>query len=272
MRARLLVAAVGVPFLLLVLLVLPPFWTMALCAIMSAIAAYEMIHAAGAGLPRRIVWYSVVFAAAAPVIIYYGGQSLSFAAALAALMLLMFLDLIFSRGSRRASNFPGFGTVLFSAVLIPLMFSCLMLLRTETEHGRIFVMLPLVAAFSSDTLAFFTGLRFGKHKLAPLVSPKKTIEGALGGLVGGVVGMLLMGLILKFAVKYDTNFSVMALYGFIGSLLGQIGDLSFSAIKREYDIKDYGKLLPGHGGVLDRFDSVLFVAPLFWMLLKVLMI
>ncbi len=258
--------------MLLVLLALPPFWTMALCAAMSAIAAYEMTHAVGTGGRSRIVWYSVVFAAATPVIVFYRGLSGIYTTVFAALLLLMFLDLIISRGKSSSSNFSDIGTVLFSAVLIPLMFSCLMLLRMDENHGRVFVMMPLIAAFSSDTMAFFTGRLFGKHKLAPHVSPKKTTEGALGGLAGGVAGMLLMGLVLKFALCYDINFLVMALFGLVGSFFGQLGDLSFSVIKREYDIKDYGKLLPGHGGVLDRFDSVLFVAPLFWLLLKVIMI
>ena len=272
MKARLLVSAVGVPFLLIVLLVLPPFATMLLCAAMAGIAAHEMTHAAGLGRCPRLVWYAVVFSVAVPVIIFFKGLSDIYAAVLGVLLLLLFIDLMSTRGKEHASHFGDVGVLLFAAGILPVMFSCLMLLRMDGEYGRIFVIMPLVAAFMSDTMAFFVGCSCGKHKLAPLVSPKKSVEGAVGGLLGGIVGMLLMGLVLRFAVDYAVNFPVMALYGLIGSILGQLGDLSFSVIKREYDIKDYGKLLPGHGGVLDRFDSVLFVAPVFYMLLKVLMI
>lgn len=267
MKARLLVSAVGVPFLLVVLIVLPDWATMLLTAALAAIAAHEMLHATGAAANFRLTAYSVVFAAAVPFWCYFGMNLTIAAAAVFALMLLSFVEMIFTHGREKAVKLIHILTVLFSAVVIPLMLSCLLLLRMHAEYGKAFVLAPLVAAFLSDTMAFFMGLAFGKHKLAPRVSPKKTVEGSIGGLLGGVLGMLVYGAVLKFALSYDVSLPLMAIYGFVGSILGQIGDLSFSVIKREYDIKDYGKLLPGHGGVLDRFDSVIFVAPVFWLLL-----
>jgi phosphatidate cytidylyltransferase len=123
-------------------------------------------------------------------------------------------------------------------------------------------------SFGSDTLALFAGMLFGKHKLAPLVSPKKTVEGGLGGLLGGVLGMLVVKWIAEPLTAAAFSYGFCVLTGLVGSVISQIGDLSFSVIKREFGIKDYGKLLPGHGGVLDRFDSVTFAAPFLWLLLS----
>ena len=150
------------------------------------------------------------------------------------------------------------------------MLSCLLRLRMDgyTGVGRLLVFVPLAISFGSDTFALFAGMLFGKHKLAPLVSPKKTIEGAVGGLVGGVIGMALMMFVGSWVI-HDAFMGPreVLLFGILGSVVSQIGDLSFSVIKREFGVKDYGKLLPGHGGILDRFDSVTFVAPFVGLLL-----
>ena len=269
MKARLLVSAVGVPFLLIVLIVLPPWGTMALCAALSALAAHELLSAVGTAARRRLLYIGVLFAAAVPVIVYFLGAGTVLRAVLGGMIFLAFLDLLFTRGTEKASSFRDICALLFSSALLPLAFSCLMRLRMDETSGRLLVLAPLFAAFMSDTGAFFAGRSFGRHKLAPLVSPNKTVEGAVGGLLGGIVGMLIFALLMRLFLKLAPSFAAMAAWGVIGSIFGQIGDLSFSAIKREYDIKDFGKLLPGHGGVLDRFDSVVFVTPVFLLLTEV---
>jgi len=269
MKARLLVSAVGVPFLLVVLIVLPPWGTMALCAVLSALAAHELLCAVGTAEKRRLLCLGVLFAAAVPVIVYFWGASLVLRAVLGGMAFIAFLDLLFTRGTERASSFLDVCALLFSSALLPLAFSCLLALRLDETGGRLLVLAPLFAAFLSDTGAFFAGRFFGRHKLAPLISPNKTVEGAVGGLLGGIVGMLIFGALCRLFLKLTPPWAAMAAWGVIGSIFGQIGDLSFSAIKREYDIKDFGKLLPGHGGVLDRFDSVLFVAPVLLLLTEV---
>ena len=130
-------------------------------------------------------------------------------------------------------------------------------------NGREVIMIPFVVAFLSDAGAYFAGLKFGKHKLAPELSPKKTVEGAVGGVAGSVAATLLYGFVMSacfgaVAVRYG----LLILYALLGAVVAQFGDLAFSYIKRQYDIKDYGTIFPGHGGVLDRFDSVIFCAPL----------
>ena len=125
----------------------------------------------------------------------------------------------------------------------------------------IIVLLPLLAAWGADTCALFAGMFFGRHKLAPVVSPKKTVEGAVGGVIGGAVLVLIAALIMNSTLKLGLPLWAAVVLGAVGAVLGEIGDLSFSIIKRQTGIKDYGHIFPGHGGVLDRFDSVIFVAP-----------
>jgi phosphatidate cytidylyltransferase len=118
------------------------------------------------------------------------------------------------------------------------------------------VWLIFIIAWSTDTFAYFTGLLFGKHKLAPIISPKKTIEGAIGGIVGCAVSTFI------FSIIFIPEIAVISiLFGILGSVISQLGDLNASMIKRSNGIKDFGYIIPGHGGILDRFDSILFTAP-----------
>ncbi|MFR0924931.1 MAG: phosphatidate cytidylyltransferase [Butyricicoccaceae bacterium] len=125
-------------------------------------------------------------------------------------------------------------------------------------------------AWGADTCALFSGMLFGKHKLAPVVSPKKTVEGAVGGVVGGAVLVLIAAVIMNRTLDLEMPLWSAVVLGAVGAVLGEIGDLSFSVIKRQTGIKDYGHIFPGHGGVLDRFDSVLFVAPFAELLFRII--
>lgn len=138
------------------------------------------------------------------------------------------------------------------------------------DAGRYVILIPFAVAFLSDGGAYFVGLKFGKHKLAPVVSPNKTIEGVFGGVAAAVLGMLIYGVILRWPFGFEVNFLLAMLYGLLGSLIGTFGDLCFSVIKRQTGIKDYGNLIPGHGGALDRLDSLVLVAPLMEALLMIL--
>jgi len=120
----------------------------------------------------------------------------------------------------------------------------------------------LVAAWGSDMSAYFTGMLFGRHKLIPEVSPKKTVEGAIGGVVCATLLMILYGFIVGAATEFKPNYIVLAFCGLVLSAVSQVGDLAASLIKRERGVKDYGKIFPGHGGVMDRFDSILSISTL----------
>ena len=186
---------------------------------------------------------------------------------LAAWLVLLFVSVVVEYGTPRALAFRDVCTILMAGIAIPLAFQCLMQLRLM-EHGGGLVMIPLVAAFSSDSAALFAGMALGRHKLAPAVSPKKTVEGSIGGLAGGMLGMVIFRIVFFLVTEVQLNIAWCVLLGLVGAVLGQLGDLSFSAIKRECGVKDYGRLLPGHGGVLDRFDSVIFASPVVWLLIK----
>ncbi len=127
------------------------------------------------------------------------------------------------------------------------------LVALRLEGGRGWVFLALFATFGSDTAAFFIGRAIGRHKLAPRISPGKTWEGAIGGVIGGIIGSLVMVAIFSLPLSYGQT----VLLGIVVSVLGQFGDLAESLLKRNTGVKDSGKLMPGHGGLLDRMDSVL---------------
>jgi phosphatidate cytidylyltransferase len=136
--------------------------------------------------------------------------------------------------------------------------------------GAFVVWLIFICAWGSDTFAYCVGLTLGKHRLAPSLSPKKSIEGG----VGGVLGAALLGFLYALAINHFSDISVgvlsFSIIGAIGSVISQIGDLAASAFKRHYNVKDFGKFIPGHGGVLDRFDSVIFTAPVIFYLVSIL--
>lgn len=132
----------------------------------------------------------------------------------------------------------------------------------RTPHGIYLYLLPFIVPWLSDTFAYFCGRLFGKHKLIPSVSPNKTVEGSIGGIVFGIAGCVGYGIAMSKIFDVAIHVWVFAVLGFLISVASQIGDLIFSLIKRRYGIKDYGFIFPGHGGVLDRFDSVVATAPL----------
>lgn len=132
------------------------------------------------------------------------------------------------------------------------------------EYGSFYVLLCLGVAWTSDTGAYFCGKYFGRNKLCPSVSPKKTIEGVIGGIIVCTLSLVFIGFVFNnfiFPEKYRINYFLLALLGLLGSPISALGDLCFSVIKRSCHVKDFGNVIPGHGGILDRFDSVIFVAP-----------
>ena len=130
----------------------------------------------------------------------------------------------------------------------------------EVSGGEYYWYFIFIGAWASDIFAYFTGMLFGKHKLIPAVSPKKTVEGAIGGTVFCIIFFVGYGMIINSLTQYEISLVVLVFAGLLSAFVSMIGDLSMSVIKRTYGIKDYGKLFPGHGGVLDRFDSILAVA------------
>ena len=132
-----------------------------------------------------------------------------------------------------------------------------MVVIRDLEHGAILMVLALIIAWFTDTFAYFTGIAFGKRKLIPKISPNKTVEGSIGGILVTVVATVIILLGISIFSNNSPRYFLLILFTAVASAMAQIGDLTMSQIKRYYKIKDFGKMLPGHGGVLDRFDSVL---------------
>ena len=152
----------------------------------------------------------------------------------------------------------------FGMVYVAVMLSFIYLTRNLPD-GKFLVWLIFLCSWGCDTCAYCVGMLIGKHKMAPVLSPKKSIEGA----VGGVAGAALLGVI--YAAATQGKMAEYALICAVGALISMVGDLAASAIKRNQNIKDYGKLIPGHGGILDRFDSVIITAPVIYYLAKIIL-
>lgn len=264
MKQRLLVAALGVPLLLVILLFAPAEATALMCALLAAVGCYELMHAAGGGEWRLLA--AMPLLAAGNTLVFSDVWELGELGALGLYIVVVYAltAAVVTHGRERPLSFATAMAGVFSAALLPMAFASLALLRGASAA---LALTPFIGAFMSDTGAFFAGRAFGRHKLAPRVSPNKTVEGSVGGFIGSVAGMLVFHFAARAAVDLDLGLGMAVLMGLLGSLLGQLGDLSFSVIKREFGIKDYGHIFLEHGGVLDRFDSVLFVAPAYWLLL-----
>ena len=258
MKTRILAAAVLIPALFLVVLVLPKEFAAVIMGILQAVAAYELLYRTKLVTKPRLVVSCALMAFAIAVWSFHEAVHAYFVLMMLAFFLLMFSEMLRDHIKMR---FETLSMCFVGGLVVPyLMSSVVRILSSNT--GRYVILIPFVIACCCDAGAYFIGIRFGKHKLAPVVSPNKTIEGALGGMAAGILAMLLYTFILDIPLRFDVSYGAAILYGILGCLVGELGDLCFSVIKRQTCIKDYGNLIPGHGGVLDRFDSILAVAPL----------
>lgn len=158
----------------------------------------------------------------------------------------------------------------FNVAYAPVMLSCIYLVRS-LPYGIYSVWMIFISSWICDTCAYAVGMLIGRHKLVPRLSPKKSIEGAVGGVAGSAIVGAVYGYFIVEAVITGQNVTwAFVVISAIGAVISQVGDLAASAIKRNHEIKDYGKLIPGHGGVMDRFDSVIFTAPMIYLLVLIL--
>ena len=272
MKQRLLVAAIGVPLLILVLVFLPPLATGILVAAIAGAAAYELLHTA-CKRPNELYGLTILYAALTALMVFSitavkslaidWPQILYPAAAFLYLMGLFFFA-VRTHGTEHAIPFTDVAVCIVAAFLFPAMYGCIALLRSI---GPAFVLMPFVVAFIGDSFSMLGGMAFGHKKFAPNVSPNKTWAGFIAGPIGSALGMVLLCLVYKWVWSMELPIWYLALVGVVANLFGQLGDLSMSLIKREAGIKDYSHIFLTHGGMLDRFDSTLFIAP--WLYLFV---
>ena len=245
-------------------LILDNFYVyLGLLSLFSAIGVWELIHAIKCDKHKFLCWFCVVFSLAVPSLLVLDiFRPYRFTVFLLMIMILM-CTMLFGHKTITFVDVSSCGAAVF---VIPTALSCIISTRYFYEGylpGVFLIVYLLFCAWFGDSGAYFVGTFLGKHKLCPDISPKKTVEGFIGGVitVGVVVTVqcLVYNLILPSTIKM--NYAVMIPIGMAASVVGVLGDLSASVIKRQYDVKDFGNLMPGHGGILDRFDSVLFVAP-----------
>ena len=259
MGKRIMVAVIFVPLIILMLFFAPSWVLPVVVSGLAMIALHEVLWSTGFVKNPKISGLAIVLAGLIPFWVFVGERMLP---ALVTLFLYVVLLFAVAMKSHYTVTMEKMGGSFFLSIVIPYFLSTFIRIR-EMPDWRYYILLPFVVAWLSDAFALFAGMAFGKHKLAPELSPKKTVEGAVGGVAGSVAATLLYGFVMSAcfgaaAVRYG----LLILYALLGAVVAQFGDLAFSYIKRQYDIKDYGTIFPCHGGVLDRFASVIFCAPL----------
>ena len=266
MKTRIIAGAGIIAVLLAVLIFAPQFIAALFIGAVCAGASYELLWGIGLVKNVRLNIYSAAMAFGVALWSYFG---CSYAVALVAILVysvLLFMELMASKLQLPARDVF---VCLASGLLIPFLLSALVRIGAM-PRGKLLLVIPFVMAFMSDTGAYFIGVTMGKHKMAPMISPKKSWEGFVGGILAAIIGMVLYGVVAEKCFAMQVSYGVLLIYGLLGSLGGVFGDLTMSVIKRQVGVKDYGNLIPGHGGALDRFDSLMVVAPLMEALLLVL--
>lgn len=270
MKTRILSASVGIIVALIVLtlnLTYPVLLNIAL-AIVACIALYEVMVATKYIKNPAIVSVCFAFTAFLQFVPIFGKQMLIqlVVTASVAFFLILFVIMMFMHKKIKIEQL---GLVMMTTCMIAFpFFSALYMYwrNAYTDHiiGQSMVIFCFLISWMTDTGAYFTGVCIGKHKLAPEISPKKTVEGAIGGVICcmGIISLIAYLCTARFKVlPFEVNWVNMLIIAGIGSIISMLGDLSFSIIKRSCNIKDFGNIMPGHGGILDRFDSFIFVAP-----------
>ena len=236
-----------------------PKWCAALLwAVLMAIGVFELLSNTQLVTEKRLVGYAAASAFLCAWWSYFGAVYAWGLLGLVAFMALLFWEMM---RSHVQFTFQKMTMTFMAGLVVPFMLCSIIRIHGMTI-GRYMVLVPFIAAVLNDIGGYFGGMFFGRHKLAPVISPKKTIEGAIGGVILATLGMMIYAAMLDFLFKFHVNYGYAMIYGLLGSLCGMFGDLCFSVIKRQTGIKDYGNLIPGHGGVLDRFDSMVLVGPL----------
>ena len=237
-----------------------PLFTAAVIAC-AFIAIYEMSSCIGMKKHLSLTIPVYIVVVISPICVRLVGDASKFIVIYSAMMFLLliyfFAVSVFTKGKYRIEQAS---TLYVTSMYIITSFCSIMLLR-DMPNGKFIYILAIAGPWVSDIFAYLWGRALGKHKLIPHVSPKKTVEGAVGGIIFCGLSFMLYGLIVSVFFNIKPEYPALLIAGFLVSVIAQVGDLIASLIKRQYDLKDYGNLFPGHGGIMDRFDSVISTAP-----------
>ncbi len=261
MKVRIISGAVAVALLVIVLLLHNTFVFPLCIGFISALAIFELFRADKCIKYMFSIIVAFICAIVTPFFRFYGLENWNIFVTVAAVMIIFF-DFILNHKNR---TFHQTAYILSVTVFIIYSMNLLIsLLHMSIKFGLVYVVLALCAAWISDTGAYFTGTFLGKHKLCPEISPKKTVEGFIGGIVADIVVMIIVSVIYGLSADVHVNYIWLMFTAAVCSVVGVLGDLSASLIKRQRNIKDFGNIMPGHGGIMDRFDSAMFTVPVFF--------
>ena len=230
-------------------------------SLLSVVGCFEIAKCLGFHKNFILTIPVYIVAAGLPVLRYFqAGNRTFYAFAMISLFAILMYTLAYVMLRK---NKDKLGDILPFFALITYVIGCFssILAIRRSSNGASIYLLVFLGAWICDTFAYFTGVLIGKHKLIPEISPKKTIEGSIGGIVFTVIGFVVYGLIMNNFFEAELSYVYLVIIGLVLSVVSQIGDLIASAVKRQYSIKDFGNIFPGHGGVIDRFDSVMLSAP-----------
>ncbi len=284
MKQRLISSGVGIVIVLLVFLCHNTLVLPVILAVVNCIILFELSRVVGGQKYGLAMTGVMLYGAAMPILEFFrckhsaaaliaasvskGAEIISHVQSglLTICLLMLFVQFLVYHGKFRVEQLAFMGGAMF---LIPWSLDKLIELNFygTGEHGLFYLILALCGAWIADSGAYFCGVALGKHKLCPNISPKKTVEGFVGGIISNAVIFWLVFLVYARIRGVDftaVNGILAAVLGIVCAPISVVGDLTFSVIKREKGIKDYGKIMPGHGGLTDRFDSVLFVVPMFY--------
>ncbi len=252
MKTRLISSIVGIIIFILLLLAPSIVFTTAILFV-NLLAIYELTRAIK--LNKKILLFiNYLLVIISYILYYYKFLSLDICyVVLLSYIVVMLITYLLSKNIKISEIYCyGMATIILTSLII--------LFAFLKDRSIYYFLLVFVIAWSSDIFAYFGGKLFGKNKLAPIVSPNKTIEGSISGILFALIFVIVYSKLIPGELNFN-NIELIFI-AIIGSVLGQFGDLIASKIKREYDVKDYGNIIPGHGGILDRFDSSMFIAPL----------
>ncbi len=263
MAIKVVVALVGIAATIGIIFFTPAWGTGIFVSFICAACCWELCVPTGA-VGKALAVPGAVFAAAVPWALFFDLDIYWLPVAALIPLCAAFAYYAVKKETGRSGRISYF---LSACLVFPAFFALLIPVLTA-QDGRRYILIPFIAAWSADTGAQIIGRLLGKRKLAPEISPNKTVAGFVGGLVFGVIGMGVYTLVIRL-LGHDAPIAALLVFGLVASLAATAGDLYFSHVKREYGIKDFGSLMPEHGGVMDRFDSVAFVLPLFYAFYKI---
>lgn len=258
MLTRIITAIIGVPLVILIVTLGSPTLNYTIIAV-SCLGLYELFNT------MKKTYHPMKYIGYGAVLVYFMFFKTINSYYTVYVALLIVTALIYMVMKYPKYSIIDVSLTIFSVLYISLLFGFIILTR-DTTYGAFWVWLIVISSWGSDTFAYFTGILLGKHKLAPKLSPKKTIEGSIGGLIGaGVLGYIYTAVYTLYDFDVLRKYiGVVVIIVMIASVVSQFGDLAASAIKRFFNQKDFGYILPGHGGILDRVDSLLLVAPIIY--------